>query len=198
MDCDQYAYNRARLKKAVILPMTHLRNDTLAHMTPPMILDIEASGFGAGSYPVEIGYVDAAGKVWSAQVQPHADWLHWDKEAEKLHQQSRQSLEAHGQTAFEIALHLNRVFARQTVYTDGWYQDFVWLHALYEAAGLTPHFKLEDLSLTLSPEQKALWHETKQDVRDTMALQPHRASTDAKALQLTWLKTAELTAALTE
>jgi hypothetical protein len=69
---------------------------------------------------------------------------------------------------------------------------------LYEAAGLTPHFKLEDLSLTLSPEQKALWHETKQDVRDTMALQPHRASTDAKALQLTWLKTAELTAALTE
>lgn len=167
-------------------------------MVPPVILDIEASGFGAGSYPVEIGYVDAAGHVWSAQVRPHADWLHWDKEAEKLHQQSRQSLEAHGQTALEIALHLNQVFADQTIYTDGWYQDFVWLHGLYEAAGLRPHFKLEDLSLTLSPEQKSIWHETKQIVRDTMALQPHRASTDAKALQLTWLKTAELAVALAE
>jgi hypothetical protein len=165
-------------------------------MTPPIILDIEASGFGAGSYPVEIGYANASGHVWSAQVQPHADWLHWDKEAEKLHQQSRQSLEMHGQTAREIALHLNRVFEHQTVYTDGWYQDFVWLHALYEAAGLSPHFKLEDLSLTLTAEQKAIWHDTKQQVRDSMALQAHRASTDAKALQLTWIKTAEMTAAL--
>lgn len=167
-------------------------------MVPPVILDIEASGFGAGSYPVEIGYVDTKGEVWSAQVQPHSDWLHWDKEAEKLHQQSRQSLEAHGQTAQEIAAHLNRVFAGQTVYTDGWYQDFVWLHSLYEAAGLTPRFKLEDLSVTLTPEQQAVWHETKQAVRDRFALQQHRASTDAKVLQLTWLTTAEMAAALTE
>jgi hypothetical protein len=48
-------------------------------MVPPVIVDIEASGFGVGSYPVEIGYVDSKGDVWSAQVQPHADWLHWDK-----------------------------------------------------------------------------------------------------------------------
>lgn len=167
-------------------------------MVPPVILDIEASGFGVGSYPVEIGYVNADGHAWSAQVQPHADWLHWDKEAEKLHQQSRQSLEAHGQTAQEIAAHLNHEFAGQTIYTDGWYQDFVWLHSLYEAAGLSPNFKLEDLSLTLTPEQKAVWHETKQVVRDSLALQQHRASTDAKVLQLTWLKTAEIASALAE
>lgn len=167
-------------------------------MLPPVILDIEASGFGVGSYPIEIGYVDADGHVWSAQVQPHADWLHWDTEAEKLHQQSRQSLEAHGQTARDIALHLNNTFSGKTLYTDGWYQDFVWLHSLYEAAGLSPRFKLEDLSLTLTAEQKAIWHSTKQQVRDALALEPHRASTDAKVLQLTWLKTAEMTAVLTE
>lgn len=167
-------------------------------MVPPIIFDIEASGFGVGSYPVEIGYVDVNGHAWSAQVQPHADWLHWDKEAEKLHQQSRHSLETHGQTAREIALHLNHTFSGKTVYTDGWYQDFVWLHSLYEAAGLSPHFKLEDLGLTLTTEQKAIWHDTKQHVRDALALQQHRASTDAKVLQLTWLKTAEMTAALAE
>lgn len=166
-------------------------------MKPPIILDIEASGFGAGSYPVEIGYADASGQGWSAQVQPHTDWLHWDMEAEKLHQQSRQSLEVHGHTAREIALHLNHVFCGKTVYTDGWYQDFVWLHSLYEAAGLNPNFKLEDLRLTLTAEQKAVWHETKQILRDNTALQHHRALADAKVLQLTWLKTAEMTAALT-
>jgi len=90
------------------------------------------------------------------------------------------------------------VFAGQTVYTDGWYQDFVWLHSLYEAAGFSPRFKLEDLSVTLTPGQQAVWHETKQAIRDAFALQQHRASTDAKVLQLTWLKTAEMAAVLTE
>lgn len=167
-------------------------------MTPPIILDIEASGFGVGSYPVEIGYADATGATWSAQIQPHEDWLHWDREAEKLHQQSREALEQHGQTAREVAAHLNQAFAGKTLYTDGWYQDFVWLHSLYEAAGMSPAFKLEDLRMALSPAQKSAWHETKEAIRETFALQPHRASTDAKVLQLTWLKTAEMTAALAD
>lgn len=164
-------------------------------MNPPIILDIEASGFGAGSYPVEIGYVDRSGQTWSAQIQPHADWLHWDHEAEKLHHQSRQSLESDGATAREIALHLNHMLNGKTVYTDGWYQDFVWLHRLYEAADLNPHFKLEDLGLVLTMQQKAIWHDTKLRLREQMALEPHRASTDAKLLQLTWLETAEVTTA---
>lgn len=167
-------------------------------MTPPIILDIEASGFGAGSYPIEIGYVDASGAVWSAQVRPHAEWLHWDHEAEKLHQQSRQELLQYGQTAQEIAAHLNKTFAGQTVYTDGWYQDFVWLHSLYEAAGMSPAFKLEDLSVLLTPEQKSVWHDTQQGIRDAFELQQHRAALDAKTLQLTWLKTTEMTVALAD
>jgi hypothetical protein len=167
-------------------------------MTPPVILDIEASGFGAGSYPVEIGYVDVTGATWSAKIQPHADWLHWDDEAEKLHQQSRLDLMQYGQSAHEVAMHLNKQFAGQTVYTDGWYQDFVWLHSLYEAANLSPKFKLEDLRVTLSAEQKAAWHETKEAIRETYSLEQHRASTDAKVLQLTWLKTAEAAAALAD
>lgn len=164
-------------------------------MIPPIILDIEASGFGVGSYPVEIGYIDASGETWSAQVQPDTEWLHWDAEAEKLHQQSRQDLVENGQTAREIALHLNAVFAGKTVYTDGWYQDFVWLHSLYEAAGMIPSFKLEDLSVRLTPEQQSVWHDTKEAIREAFALQQHRASTDAQVLQLTWLKTAEIAVA---
>jgi hypothetical protein len=165
-------------------------------MTPPIILDIEASGFGAGSYPIEIGYADASGDTWSAQVQPQAGWVHWDDKAEKLHKQSRQQLVEHGQTPHAIATHLNLTFTGQTLYTDGWYQDFVWLHSLYDAAGLNPSFKLEDLSVLLTIEQQIAWHDTKQAIRDTFALPEHRAAMDAKALQLTWLKTAESAPAL--
>lgn len=167
-------------------------------MIPPAILDIEASGFGVGSYPIEIGYIAEDGTTWSARVQPHEDWQHWDHEAEKLHQQSRHSLEVYGETARVIAMHLNQVFSGQTVYTDGWYQDFVWLHRLYDAAGLSPQFKLEDLSLTLTPEQKAVWHETKQIIRENHAMQAHRAATDAQVLQLTWLRTAQAVTAFAD
>lgn len=161
-------------------------------MTPPIILDIEASGFGVGSYPIEIGYVDASGSTWSALVKPAPDWQHWDHEAAKLHKQSRQELQQRGRSAHAIASHLNLTFAGETLYTDGWYQDFVWLHSLYEAAGMNPSFKLEDLSMLLTPEQQAVWHETKQHIREVHALAEHRAAMDAKALQLTWLKTAEV------
>ncbi|HSH87736.1 MAG: hypothetical protein ACAH08_01435 [Methylophilus sp.] len=167
-------------------------------MTPPIILDIEASGFGVGSYPIEIGYADASGATWSAQVQPQADWLHWDHQAEKLHQQSRQELVQHGQTPHAIATYLNLTFTGQTLYTDGWYQDFVWLHSLYEAAGMNPSFKLEDLSVLLTTEQQSVWHDTKQSIRDTFALPEHRAAMDAKVLQLTWLRTIDLTPALVD
>ena len=45
--------------------------------------------FGTSNLVGDIG----KGEVWSAQVQPHSDWLHWDKEAEKLHQQQLKTLE---------------------------------------------------------------------------------------------------------
>lgn len=161
----------------------------MSDMQPPIILDIEASGFGAGSYPVEIGYADANGDTWCALVQPQTEWMHWDDSAEQLHRQSRQDLQTHGQSVTVIAMHLNRMFAGKTVYCDGWYQDYVWLHSLFEAAEMTPFFKLEDLRLQLSESQKAVWHDTKQVVIASLAARTHTAATDAKVLQLTWLQT---------
>ncbi len=156
---------------------------------PPIILDIEASGFGVGSYPVEIGYVDAEGHSWYALVQPQLEWQHWDDSAQALHMQSRADLQAFGLSVRQIAQHLNQHFVGKTVYSDGWYQDYVWLHSLFEAAEMTPLFKLEDLRLQLSESQKAVWHDTKQVVIASLAARTHNAATDAKVLQLTWLQT---------
>lgn len=163
-------------------------------MQPPIILDIEASGFGTGSYPVEIAYVDVHGDTWCSLVQPQAEWLHWDDNAEQLHHQSRADLFAHGQSVTAIAIHLNRTFAGKTIYCDGWFQDFVWLHSLFEAAGMTPYFKLEDLRFQLTEAQKAIWHESKEAVIASLHARTHNAATDAKVLQLTWLQTASMTA----
>ena len=164
---------------------------------PPIILDIEASGFGIGSYPVEIGYVNPEGGTWCALVRPEPEWLHWDTEAEKLHHLSRETLLTLGQAPAAIAQHLNQVFAGQVVYTDAWLNDFVWLSCLYEAAGRVPSFKLEDLRYCLTAGQREAWHVAKQEVVDSAAMNSaamkrHRASADARLLQLTWLKTREM------
>lgn len=160
--------------------MTHL----------PIILDIEASGFGVGSYPIEIGYADARGETWCALVQPQQDWTHWDSHAADLHQLTRKTLLQHGLAPKVIAQHLNQVFLNQVVYSDGWLNDFVWLSRLYDVAEMRPHFRLEDLRLVLSPQQLSSWHQTKQALQQARQDARHRASTDAKLLQDTWRHTA--------
>ncbi len=157
--------------------------------TLPIILDIEASGFAVGSYPIEIGYANAAGETWCALVQPQQDWQHWDARAESLHQISRQALFECGLTPKEIAQHLNHTFLNQVVYCDGWMNDFVWLSRLYDAADMRPHFRLEDLRLILTPAQADNWHQTKQSILQARQGARHRASADAKLLQDTWVAT---------
>ena len=51
----------------------------------PTILDIEASGFGPGSYPIEVGLVLPDGDAWCSLIRPEPGWLHWDPSAEQVH-----------------------------------------------------------------------------------------------------------------
>ena len=69
----------------------------------PTILDIEASGFGPGSYPIEVGFVTGDGKAWCSLVRPEADWRHWDDKAAAMHGITREHVEQHGRGVEEIA-----------------------------------------------------------------------------------------------
>lgn len=158
---------------------------------PPIILDIEASGFGKGSYPIEIGYVDRNGKPWCSLVTPCDDWVHWSDVAEALHHISREALWEHGKNVRVIANHLNDTFLNQTVYSEAWLHDYTWLNCLFHAADTSPHFKLQDLQTILTPSQKAAWRDTKQMILSELQGNRHRASANAKLLQLTWIKTAQ-------
>ncbi len=160
-------------------------------MMPPSILDIEASGFGTESYPIEVGYVTSHGKCWCSLIKPSDDWQHWSAVAEQLHHISRDTLFVHGKSVDAVATHLNDIFLNQVVYSDGWLQDFTWMNRLFDMASITPHFKLEDLRTILTPYQQSVWHSTKQSILNELQINRHRASADAQVLQMTWLKTAK-------
>ncbi|NBX22087.1 MAG: hypothetical protein EBR58_12270, partial [Betaproteobacteria bacterium] len=102
-----------------------------------------------------------------------------------LHRITRDLLEERGLRAREVATLLNTRLAGQTVYSDGWANDFTWLGVLYEAAGLSPRFKLENLRSLLSDEEADQWHVVKSQIASERGTQRHRASSDARLIQLT-------------
>jgi len=165
-------------------PATHC---TAHAPAAPSILDIEASGFGLGSYPIEIGFVTSDGHPWCSLVRPEHDWQHWDFQAASVHGITREQLMRHGRTSREIAAVLNDRLAGQTIYSDAWAHDYVWLARLYDVAGCSPHFKLDNLRALLTEAQAASWHDVKRSVALRLGLQRHRASADARLLQQTYI-----------
>lgn len=154
----------------------------------PAVLDIEASGFGRDSYPVEVGYVLPNGHSYCSLIRPAPGWTHWDPEAERVHRIPRQTAIKHGRDALVVATHLNERLHGLTVYCDGWAHDYAWLNVLFEAAGLNPSFKLDNLRALMSDKEAGVWGVLKQQVATEMRLQRHRASSDAKILQSTLLR----------
>ena len=154
---------------------------------PRPVLDIEASGFGRNSYPIEVGFVLPDGRSYCSLIRPAANWTHWDPQAERIHRISLDTAVRHGRDVVEVATQLNQALRGMTLYCDGWAHDFVWLSVLFDAAGLTPAFRLENLRILLNEQQAAKWSALKVSVQREMRLQRHRASTDARVLQRTLL-----------
>ena len=149
----------------------------------PCVIDIEASGFGRASYPIEVGYVLPDGRAVCMLVKPAPHWTHWDIAAEQVHGISRGVLAAHGRDACNVALVLNRDLSGQTVYCDGWAHDYSWLAALFEEAGQSPAFKLESVAALFDDSHLAQLDDARRDARAALGLTRHRASNDARALQ---------------
>lgn len=159
----------------------------MAPASPPAFLDIEASGFGRDSYPVEIGFVLPDGQAWCTLVRPEPDWLHWDESAQALHGIGREMALRHGRPAVDVARELNRRLRGLVVYSDGWAHDYAWLARLFEAAGRAPAFRLEHLRRILDERAAERWQAARQRVLAERPDPRHRASSDARVLQRTWL-----------
>jgi hypothetical protein len=161
-------------------------------MLLPGIIDIEASGFGRGSYPIEIGVATETGEEVSWLVRPESDWTHWDDNAAQLHGISRLQLASEGVGVDTIADQLNECLEGQILYSDGWGFDSGWLALLYYCARRTMTFRLETLPRILSEFQLSVWDKTKRRIRAEYGLSQHRAGKDARLLQLTYEATALL------
>jgi hypothetical protein len=161
----------------------------------PLVIDVEASGFGGTSYPIEIGVALDDGHKYCTLVHPEPEWTHWDAEAERVHRISRDLLETYGRPVPEVARTLNELLATRTVYTDGWVVDKPWLSTLFHAARMEMQFRVSALEMILSESQMQLWHGEKDRVLATLDLSRHRASHDAWVIQETYCRTRSATRA---
>ncbi len=155
-----------------------------AHLAPT-VLDVEASGFGRNSYPIEIGFVLPNGHAYCTLIRPEASWTHWDAQAEATHHIPRSLILERGVPVLQVAHTINAQLAGQTVYSDGWANDFSWVGALFDAVDMSPSFKLDNLRALLDDQQADLWHTVKAQISSERGVQRHRASADARLLQLT-------------
>ncbi len=155
----------------------------------PVIIDIEASGFGKGSYPIEIGVAMPDESVLSFLISPLENWTHWDDSAEQIHGISREELYLNGRDILDVAKTLNAVLEGQVVYTDGWGFDSTWLSLLFYRADLRQTFKLETLTRILSEKQMEFWDDTRKQIMQEWGVNRHRAPIDAQLLQETYRRT---------
>lgn len=162
-------------------------NDPVSHHLIPLpcFIDIEASGFGVGSYPIEVGAALSDGRAYCSLINPEPGWRHWEPQAELVHGITRDTLLAHGKSAQTVAVELNQHLQGSIVYTDAWYHDYQWLARLFDAAELPQRFTLQDLRQLLPESALARWDDTRVRVMQDMNLARHRASNDAKVLQQT-------------
>ena len=162
------------------------------HVSVPIIIDVEASGFGSLSYPIEVGVINQSGERLCSLIKPQSDWTHWDDQAESLHGISRQLLAEKGLSVQQVCQQLNQFLIGQVVYSDGWVVDDTWLIKLFYVAKVTMQFQVSSLEMILNEAQMTLWHSTKDKLFKQMKEQRHRASSDAALIQNTFVTTQKI------
>jgi hypothetical protein len=176
----------AGIEKGAVREVCVLSCQQMGHRLLPAIVDVEASGFGAGSYPIEVGFVLPDGSPHCKLIKPAPQWTHWDASAERLHNIPRRIIEHRGEDIRKVCIWLNEHLRGQTVYSDAWGNDMSWLALLFDEAEMPQLFVIDALTKLLSNEQMNAWAMTRQEVFDRIKLQRHRASTDARVIQMTY------------
>jgi hypothetical protein len=154
----------------------------------PNIIDIEASGFGPDSYPIEVGFVLGDGQKYCTLISPLDEWVHWDEQAEQVHGISRRTLATHGEPAAQVAAELNRLLQGRTVYSDYWSVDQSWLNTLFYATRMMMGFHLSSIELIMSESQIEDWQSKRDAVLAEHGGNRHRASYDAWVIQETFAR----------
>lgn len=113
----------------------------------PCFLDVEATGFGPESYPIEIAWSDASGAINRHLIDPTpiASWTAWDASAERVHGIERDRLVRNGWAPDFVAERITEDLGGRTVYTDAPDYDARWLGRLFAALGRVTPCTLEHI-----------------------------------------------------
>jgi len=167
-----------------VLIQNHAANDTFSSHSVAYI-DLEASGLGDKSWPIEVGWAKNGEIPQSLLIKPFSDWPRaaWDSSAQSLHGLSIDDLNDHGLDVVHVCKKLNNFLAGATVYSDAPDWDGYWLYRLHTAARMRQTFKLAHIAELMPPINLA---EKLQLVAKTNALAPHthRAADDVRHMQV--------------
>lgn len=127
-------------------PLTLLESNALSEKDAIAFIDLEASGLGPRSWPIEVGWCFPEGIASAFLIQPHEDWPldEWDKRAEALHGIAYDDLAKKGANIKDICGKLNNALAGKIVYSDAPDWDGFWLFRLFQAAKMRQRFTLFD------------------------------------------------------
>ena len=149
-------------------------------------LDVEASGLGPASVPIEIGWSNLNGITEGFLIRPEPKWTDWDLGAAALHKIEQAQLLQDGISVQAAAEAVTEIAAGRPVYSDNRAHDARWLRVLYEAARWQgpqiAFLDARDLALSICRERRLGqigWMEA--EIQAQREAPPtHRAQADAR------------------
>jgi hypothetical protein len=145
-----------------------------------IILDVEASGLGDDSYPIEVAWQHRfiQAKFDSFLIKPEPSWQYWDAYAEEqIHHISRDTLASDGISVVEAASRLNASLRGLTVYTDAPPYDRRWIATLFRTAAIEQSFEIQDVRFFVPPDKEGAYRR-----RFNMTPVRHRALDDVRQI----------------
>ncbi len=149
-----------------------------------IFLDIEASGLGSGTYPIEVAYASCTAGKGSYLIKPTEEWINngsWCLNAESsIHELSQDMLAQHGVDPVDVAHALNDALCGRLVLCNDLNYDGVWLTKIFEAARVGVQFLLTDVSFLYEFWGKDKTRLFKQSYEAIVPSTTHRALPDAQ------------------
>jgi len=157
-------------------------------MSRPIVIDLESSGLGKESYPIEVGFIleDGVEKhSWLIKREP--GWNHWDPVAQNIHNITRQDITDNGLYAPDVANLLNKHLAGKTAYSDCREYDEFWIDVLFDKVGIKREFHVGSIqSLFSGNVHHAIFYKIRNDLYKKTVR--HRAENDAVVIQEAYIQ----------
>lgn len=159
-----------------------------------LIIDLEASGLGPGSWPIEVGLAwveEGRVQSWSSLIRPEPDWdgRGWDPVSQEVHGIRREEL-GRAPSAWSVAEELLARVAGRPVFSDAPGFDLRWARRLLDAHPSPAGLRVLELDVAVGAvcgERGADWAYERLERTRT----PHRAGPDAERMMRAILYGAE-------